>query len=81
MSVCRLAARGCFSEGISAADMAELRWVKPRLVVEVAFVEWTDYRLLRSGHSMPIVNPPVHFCQLVESVVRFWLSHFPKCSR
>ena len=39
--------RGRFSEGISAEDMAELRWVKPRVVVEVAFVEWTDSGLLR----------------------------------
>jgi bifunctional non-homologous end joining protein LigD len=27
--------------------MAELRWVKPRLVVEVSFVEWTTHGLLR----------------------------------
>ena len=39
--------RGRFSEGITAEDMAELRWVKPRVVVEVAFVEWTDSGLLR----------------------------------
>ena len=38
---------GRFSEGISAEDMAEMRWVKPRVVVEVAFVEWTDSGLLR----------------------------------
>jgi ATP-dependent DNA ligase len=27
--------------------MAVLRWVKPKIVVEVSFVEWTDDRLLR----------------------------------
>jgi bifunctional non-homologous end joining protein LigD len=27
--------------------MAELRWVKPRVIVEVAFVEWSVSSLLR----------------------------------
>ena len=30
-----------WGEGITAEDMASLRWVKPNLVVEVAFTEWT----------------------------------------
>jgi bifunctional non-homologous end joining protein LigD len=30
-----------WGEGVTAEDMAALRWVKPRLVVEVAFTEWT----------------------------------------
>jgi ATP-dependent DNA ligase len=34
-------------EGITAEDMAQLRWVKPAIVVEVAFVEWTRDGLLR----------------------------------
>jgi bifunctional non-homologous end joining protein LigD len=34
-------------EGITAADMAALQWVKPETVVDVAFVEWTDDGLLR----------------------------------
>ena len=39
--------RGRFSEGVSAEDMAGLRWVRPKVVVEIAFVEWTDSGLLR----------------------------------
>ncbi len=36
-----------WGEGITEADMAALRWVKPNTVVEVEFVEWTDDGLLR----------------------------------
>jgi hypothetical protein len=32
---------GHWGEGITAEDMTALRWVKPRIVAEVAFVEWT----------------------------------------
>jgi bifunctional non-homologous end joining protein LigD len=38
---------GHWGEGISAEDMTTLRWVKPRIVVEVSFVEWTRDGLLR----------------------------------
>jgi bifunctional non-homologous end joining protein LigD len=38
---------GHWGEGITAEDMAALRWVKPRIVAEVAFVEWTRDGLLR----------------------------------
>jgi bifunctional non-homologous end joining protein LigD len=34
-------------EGITEADMVQLRWVKPRVVVGVSFVEWTRDGLLR----------------------------------
>jgi hypothetical protein len=34
-------------KGIRAEDMTALRWVKPRIVVEVSFVEWTREGLLR----------------------------------
>ena len=30
-----------WGEGITAEDMHALRWVKPRVVIEVAFTEWT----------------------------------------
>jgi bifunctional non-homologous end joining protein LigD len=30
-----------WGEGITAEDMKALRWVTPRVVVEVAFIEWT----------------------------------------
>ena len=38
---------GHWGEGITADDMAALRWVKPTIVVEVSFVEWTRDGLLR----------------------------------
>lgn len=38
---------GHWGEGITAADMKTLRWVKPRLVAEVSFVEWTRDGSLR----------------------------------
>src|SRR5581483_1120123 len=49
----RLAARTCpfanlpssktshWGEGITAEEMQQLRWVKPELVAEIAFTEWT----------------------------------------
>jgi len=38
---------GHWGEGITAEDMTALRWVKPKIVVEVSFVEWTLDGLLR----------------------------------
>ena len=38
---------GHWGEGITAEDMGALRWVKPKIVVEVSFVEWTRDGLLR----------------------------------
>ncbi len=39
--------RSRWGAGVTADDMAALRWVKPSQVVEVAFVEWTRDGLLR----------------------------------
>jgi bifunctional non-homologous end joining protein LigD len=39
--------RSRWGEGITAEDMKALRWVKPSLVAEVSFVEWTRDGLLR----------------------------------
>jgi bifunctional non-homologous end joining protein LigD len=39
--------RSHWGEGITAEDMRALRWVKPALVAEVSFVEWTRDGLLR----------------------------------
>jgi bifunctional non-homologous end joining protein LigD len=36
-----------FGEGITAEEMKELCWLKPKLVAQVSFTEWTDYGLLR----------------------------------
>ena len=39
--------KGHFGEGVTAEDMPKLRWLKPKLVAQVAFTEWTNYALLR----------------------------------
>ena len=36
-----------FGEGITAEDMKKLRWLKPKLIAQVRFTEWTSYGLLR----------------------------------
>jgi len=36
-----------FGEGITTEDMKELCWLKPRLVAQISFTEWTNYGLLR----------------------------------
>jgi bifunctional non-homologous end joining protein LigD len=36
-----------FGEGITKDDMKELCWLKPRLVAQISFTEWTNYGLLR----------------------------------
>jgi len=36
-----------FGEGITAEEMKELCWLKPELVAQISFTEWTDYGLLR----------------------------------
>jgi bifunctional non-homologous end joining protein LigD len=47
--------RGRWGEGITAADMTKLRWVQPRVAVEVAFVEWTRDGLLRHPRFVRVV--------------------------
>jgi DNA ligase D-like protein (predicted ligase) len=50
-----------WGEGITAEDMQKLRWVKPRLVVEVSFVEWTRDGLLRHSEFIAIrLDKPPH---------------------
>jgi bifunctional non-homologous end joining protein LigD len=39
--------KGRWGEGITPEDMAELRWVRPKRVVRVGFVEWTRHGNLR----------------------------------
>ena len=36
-----------FGEGISVDEMVKLCWLKPKLVAQVSFTEWTNYGLLR----------------------------------
>ena len=36
-----------FGEGITQEEMSELCWLKPELVAQISFTEWTNYGLLR----------------------------------
>ena len=36
-----------FGEGITVEEMKELCWLRPKLVAQISFTEWTDYGLLR----------------------------------
>ena len=36
-----------FGEGITADEMTQLRWLKPKLIAQVSFTEWTTYGMLR----------------------------------
>jgi bifunctional non-homologous end joining protein LigD len=36
-----------FGEGITVEEIAELCWLKPKLIAQVSFTEWTNYGLLR----------------------------------
>ena len=38
---------GQWGEGVTEEDMTRLRWVKPNVVIQVEFVEWTDAGVLR----------------------------------
>jgi bifunctional non-homologous end joining protein LigD len=48
--------RSRWGAGVTAEDMAALIWVPPRLVVEVAFVEWTRDNLLRHPMFIGVRN-------------------------
>jgi len=39
--------KGRFGEGITAEDMESLVWLKPKLVAQCAFTEWTNSGMLR----------------------------------
>jgi bifunctional non-homologous end joining protein LigD len=36
-----------FGEGITTEEMKDLCWLKPKLVAQISFTEWTNYELLR----------------------------------
>jgi bifunctional non-homologous end joining protein LigD len=38
-----------FGEGIPTEEMEQLCWLKPKLVAQISFTEWTNYGLL--GHA------------------------------
>jgi ATP-dependent DNA ligase len=41
-------------EGITAEDMKALRWVRPKIVVEVSLVEWTRDGALRHSEFVAV---------------------------
>jgi bifunctional non-homologous end joining protein LigD len=43
-----------WGEGVTAEDMVNLRWVKPGLVIEVSFVEWTRDGALRHSEFVAL---------------------------
>jgi bifunctional non-homologous end joining protein LigD len=45
---------GHWGEGVTAEDMTKLRWVKPKIVVEVSFVEWTRDNALRHSEFIAV---------------------------
>jgi len=45
---------GHWGEAVTAEDMAQLRWVEPRVVVEVSFVEWARDGLLRHSEFVAL---------------------------
>jgi bifunctional non-homologous end joining protein LigD len=45
---------GHWGEGVTAEDMTKLRWVKPKVVVEVSFVEWTRDNALRHSEFVAV---------------------------
>ena len=45
---------GRWGAGLTAAKMAECRWLKPELVAQFEFVEWTDDAHLRHSRFMAL---------------------------
>lgn len=46
--------RGRWNEGITAEHMGELRWLKPKLVAQIAFTEWTRHGSLRHSKFVAV---------------------------
>jgi bifunctional non-homologous end joining protein LigD len=38
-----------FGEGVTAEEMSKLKWLRPELVAQCSFTEWTSYGMLRHG--------------------------------
>jgi ATP-dependent DNA ligase len=45
---------GHWGEGVTPEDMTKLRWVRPKVVVEVSFVEWTRDGALRHSEFVAV---------------------------
>ena len=39
--------KGRWGQGLTADKMAECRWLKPRLVAQIEYADWTDVNHLR----------------------------------
>jgi len=48
------ARKGRWGEGLTAEDMKECRWLRPRLVCAVEFVEWTEANHLRHARFIAL---------------------------
>ena len=45
---------GHWCEGVTTEDMAKLRWVEPKVVIDVSFVEWTRDAVLRHSEFVAL---------------------------
>jgi ATP-dependent DNA ligase len=45
-----------WAQGITAEDMVDLRWLKPKLVAQIAFTEWTRDGSLRHSKFVALRN-------------------------
>ena len=43
------ARKGCWGAGVTAADMKQCRWLRPSLVAQIEFAEWTSANRLRQA--------------------------------
>jgi ATP-dependent DNA ligase len=46
--------KGRWGEGLTAEKMVECRWLKPRLVAEIEYAEWTDGNRLRHSKFVAV---------------------------
>jgi ATP-dependent DNA ligase len=46
--------KGRWGEGLTAEKMVECRWLKPRLVAEIEYAEWTDGNHLRHSKFVAV---------------------------
>ena len=50
---------GHWGEGVTAEDMANYAWVKPQLVAEIKFTEWTSGNVLRHAEYVALRDDKV----------------------
>ena len=62
--------KGRWGEGLTAAEVAECRWLKPELVAQIEFVEWTEPEKLSSAPEVGLVGGGT------DAVSRAWAKDF-----